>query len=83
MTLLNRLPFFPLYYSGKTKFMPIHCSDLIDIIYYVMTKQIKSQIIECVGPETISLEEILKKLIKLIDKKRFLIPMPLLSLIHI
>jgi len=77
MTLLNRLPFFPLYYTGKTKFMPIHCSDLIDIIYYVMTKQINSQIIECVGPETISLEQILKKLIKLIDKKRFLIPMPL------
>ena len=77
MTLLSRLPFFPLYYSGKTKFMPIHCSDLIDIIYHVMTKQVNSQIIECVGPETISLEEILKKLLKLIDKKRFLIPMPL------
>ena len=76
MTLLSRLPFFPLYYSGKTKFMPIHCSDLIDIIYHVMTKQVNSQIIECVGPETISLEEILKKLVKLIDKKRFLIPMP-------
>ena len=77
MTLLSRLPFFPLYYSGKTKFMPIHCSDLIDIIYYVMTKKINSQIIECVGPETISLEEILKKLLKLIDKKRFFIPLPL------
>jgi NADH dehydrogenase len=77
MTLLSRLPFFPLYYSGKTKFMPIHCSDLIDIIYHVMTKQVNSQIIECVGPETISLEEILKKLVKLIDKKRFLIPMPI------
>ena len=23
MTLLNNLPIFPLYYSGKTKFMPI------------------------------------------------------------
>jgi len=77
MTLLSRLPFFPLYYSGKTKFMPIHCSDLIDIIYHLITKQVNSQIIECVGPETISLEEILKKLVKLIDKKRFLVPMPL------
>jgi NADH dehydrogenase len=38
MTLLNRLPIFPLYYSGKTKFMPIHCSDLTDIIYYVFQK---------------------------------------------
>ena len=25
MTLLSRLPAFPLYYNGKTKFMPIHC----------------------------------------------------------
>ena len=28
MTLLSRLPVFPLYYNGKTKFAPIHCSDL-------------------------------------------------------
>ena len=33
MTLLNRLPIFPLYYEGKTKFAPIHCSDLTDIIH--------------------------------------------------
>ena len=77
MTLLSRLPFFPLYYSGKTKFMPIHCTDLIDIIFYVMTKKTNSQIIECVGPEIISLEQILKKLLNLIDKKRVLIPLPL------
>ena len=37
-TLLNRLPLFPLYYSGKTLFMPIHVSDLTDTIYYVISK---------------------------------------------
>ncbi len=77
MSILGLIPFFPLYYSGKTKFMPIHCTDLIDIIFYVMTKKINSQIIECVGPEIISLEQILKKLLNLIDKKRVLIPLPL------
>ena len=77
MTLLNRLPLFPLYYNGNTKFMPIHCNDLVDVIYHVITKNIQSNIIECVGPETISLKEILEKLLKLIDKKRILIPMPL------
>ena len=77
MTLLNRLPIFPLYYSGKTKFMPIHSSDLVDIIYNVISKNIYSQIIECVGPETLSLKEILKKLSYSIDKKKLLIPMPL------
>ena len=76
MTLLSRLPFFPLYYNGGTKFTPIHCSDLTDVIYYVISKNIYSKIIECVGPETISLKEILKVLLKLISKNRVLIPFP-------
>ena len=77
MTLLNRLPIFPLYYSGKTKFMPIHCSDLTNIIYQVLRNDIRSQIIECVGPQTLSFKEILQILLKLIGKNRLLIPMPL------
>jgi len=77
MTLLNRLPAFPLYYSGRTKFMPIHCSDLTDIIYQVISKNIHSKIIECVGPQTISLKDILNKLLRLINKNRLLIPLPL------
>ena len=78
MSLLNRLPFFPLYYSGKTKFTPIHCSDLTDIIYHVITNNINSKIIECVGPEVITFKNIIERLLNLIDKKRILISMPLL-----
>ena len=77
MTLLNRLPVFPLYYSGNTKFTPIHCSDLTDVIYEVITKNINSKIIECVGPEIISFKEIIERLLQLINKKRILLPMPL------
>ena len=77
MTLLNMLPIFPLYYSGKTKFSPIHCSDLTDVILEIIKKNIQSNIIECVGPETISFKEILEKLLILIDKKRILIPLPI------
>ncbi len=76
MTLLGRLPFFPLYYNGATKFAPIHCSDLTDTIYHVISKNIYSKTIECIGPEIISLKEILKKLLKLIGKNRLLIPLP-------
>ena len=76
MTLLSRLPFFPLYYNGNTKFIPIHCSDLTDTIYHVISKNIYSKIIECIGPETLSLKEILIRLLKLINKKRLLIPLP-------
>ena len=77
MTLLNRLPIFPLYYSGRTKFMPIHSSDLVNVIFNVITQNIYSQIIECVGPETITLKQILEKLLFLIDKKRLLVTFPL------
>jgi len=77
MTLLNRLFVFPLYYNGDTKFMPIYCSDLTEIIYQVISKNIISKTIECVGPETISLKDILKRLLKLTEKKRLLIPLPL------
>ena len=78
MTLLNRMPVFPIYYSGKTKFTPIHCSDLTDIIYHIILRDINSKIIECVGPEVITFKEILEKLLKLMNKKRLLLPFPLL-----
>ena len=77
MTLLNRLPVFPLYYNGQTKFMPIHSSDLVEIIYNIISKNIYSQIIECVGNETLTLKEIIEKLLNLIDKRRILLPVPL------
>ena len=77
MTLLTRLPFFPIYYSGKTKFTPIHCSDLADVIYHVIVNNINSKIVECVGPEVITFKEVLERLLIQIDKKRFLIPFPL------
>ena len=78
MTLLKRLPVFPLFYNGKTKFAPIHCSDLTDTIYHIISKNIYSNIIECVGPEILTFKQILEKLLYLINKRRILLPIPLL-----
>jgi len=77
MTLLNRMPMFPIYYGGRTKFAPIHCSDLTDMIYHVISKNIYSKIIECIGPEIISFKELLERLLLLVGKKKILIPCPL------
>ena len=77
MRLLSILPIFPLYYEGKTKFSPIHCSDLTDTIHHVISKNIYSNIIECIGPEVISFKDLLERLLKLMNKKRILIPFPL------
>ena len=79
MTLLNRLPIFPLYYNGQTKFTPIHCSDLTDVILNIIKKNINSKIVECVGPEVLSFKEILSILLNSIGKKRFFLPFPLFA----
>ena len=77
MSLLSKLPFFPLYYGGRTRFAPIHASDLTDTISYIISNNIYSKIIECVGPEIISFKELLERLLNLINKKRILLPFPL------
>lgn len=77
MTLLNRLPFFPLYYKGNTRFSPIHCADMAEIISTIIEKNINSQTIECIGPEQITFKEIVKNLLESINKKRILVPVPL------
>ncbi len=77
MTLLSLLPVFPLYYEGKTKFSPIHVTELCEIILEIIEKCIIEKIVECVGPEELSFKEILKKLLFSIDKKRILFNLPL------
>ena len=77
MSLLNIMPFFPIYYNGITKFSPIHCSDMTEIISFMVEKKINSQIIECIGPEQLSFKDIIINLLDSINKKRILIPVPL------
>jgi len=77
MSLLNLLPVFPLYYGGNTKFMPIHCSDLTEIIYHIISNNHEHNIIECTGPQTLTFKEIINSLLSSIYKKRILLPLPL------
>jgi len=77
LNLLSLLPVFPLYYNGKTKFSPIHVTEICQIISNIIDRNICSDIIECVGPEELLFKEIIKKLLNSIDKKRLLIPIPI------
>ena len=76
MTLLSRLPIMPLYYHGKTKFSPIHVTDLTEIIFSVIDKNYRNLTLECIGPEILSFRQILEYLLGTINKKRLLIPLP-------
>ena len=46
--------------------------------FYVVQGKVNEKTIECIGPEIFSFKEITLKLLKAIDKKRLLIPLPLL-----
>tara|TARA_Y100001980_G_C14504646_1_gene280312 strand:- start:267 stop:1211 length:945 start_codon:yes stop_codon:yes gene_type:complete len=78
MSLLSLLPFFPLYYDGKTKFTPIHVSELAELIFFVISKELYSKTIEAIGPEVLTFKEILQILMKCIKKNRILLPLPLI-----
>tara|TARA_B100001248_G_scaffold259950_1_gene247076 strand:+ start:694 stop:1659 length:966 start_codon:yes stop_codon:yes gene_type:complete len=77
MSLLRILPVMPLYYNGKTKFSPIHVSELVDIIYKVIESKNERLDLECIGPEVLTFKEIIQIFSRAIYKKRILIPMPL------
>ncbi len=77
MSLLSKLPFVPLYYNGNTKFCPIHVSDLVDIICNLIESKYNNLVLECIGPEVLTFKEIIQKILRSIDKKRLLIPLPL------
>ena len=76
MSLLSNLPIMPLYYNGKTKFTPIHVSDLINIIYKMIEGKNENMVMECIGPDVFTFKEIIQKLLASIKKKRLLIPLP-------
>ena len=78
LNLLSLMPAFPLYYNGKTKFSPIHVTEMCEIISSVIDRNICSDIIECVGPEELTFKDIIKKLLNSINKKRLLIPVPII-----
>ena len=77
MRLLSILPIMPLNYGGKTKFTPIHVSDLSNIIFEIVKRKINGETIECIGPEILTFKQILSKILISINKKRLLFPLPL------
>ena len=77
MSILSILPIFPLYYKGNTKFMPIHASEVADLLYYIIDKGITSKSIEAVGPEVLTFKKILQVLLNCINKNKLLLSIPL------
>ena len=77
LTLLRLLPIFPIYYKGETKYSPIHATEVAELIFFVISERIVSKDIEAIGPEVLTFKQIIQILLKSINKKRLLLPLPL------
>lgn len=73
------LPALPLIGGGHTKFQPVYVGDIADAVKNIVMEnsdKFKGQIYECGGPEIVTFKEIYEILLKHINRKRFLIPLP-------
>jgi NADH dehydrogenase len=72
-------PVLPLIGGGLTYFQPIYVGDIAKSIMAVLEKEeINNNIFELGGPEIFTFKELMKILLKEINKKRFLVPIPFL-----
>ena len=71
------LPFLPLIGGGQTKFQPIYVGDVAKAIATILeTEEIDNKIYELGGAEIFTFQQLMNILLKEIQKRRFLIPIP-------
>lgn len=76
------VPVLPLIGGGKTKFQPVYVGDIADAVMAAITipdlgdQSPCGQTYELGGPETVSFEEIYKRLFSYTGRKRFLVSLP-------
>ena len=74
---LSFLPVIPLV-GINYKFQPILVNDVADaIVRAIETKNNENKIYEIGGPKIISFGDMVKSILKTINKKRFVVPMPM------
>jgi NADH dehydrogenase len=78
-SLAEFFPVLPLIGGGLTYFQPIYVGDIVKSIVAVLEKEkINNNIYELGGPQTFTFKELIKILLKQINKKRLLVPVPFL-----
>lgn len=75
---LSRItPALPLIGGGKTRFQPVYVGDVADaIVTSLDTQESVGETYELGGPNIYTFEEILEYILKVIDRKRLLVPVP-------
>jgi uncharacterized protein YbjT (DUF2867 family) len=77
LTLLQRLPAYPIFGSGKTKLQPTHVDDVAEAIARILQRTERDPItLECGGPHVYTYKDLVRGVAREADLKPVLIPVP-------
>ena len=77
LTLLRRLPVYPMFGRGSTKLQPAHADDVAEAIARTLQRVDAPQLtFECGGPRVCSYEELLRTIAREAGLKPILVPVP-------
>jgi len=77
LTLLNRLPFFPMFGNGQMRLQPVYVEDVAQAIAKILQRQQAGpDMFECGGPRVYSYEELLRAVASAAGIKITLFPVP-------
>jgi uncharacterized protein YbjT (DUF2867 family) len=70
-------PFLPLIGGGKTRFQPVFVGDVAAAVDAILAGRAKpGATYELGGPEVRTFEELMQLMLRVIDRKRLLVPLP-------
>ena len=71
------MPVLPLFGSGQTRLQPVYVGDVAEAVAKVLTgPSAKGQIYELGGPRIYTYKGLMQLVLKQIDRKRLLLPVP-------
>ncbi|HEY2530615.1 MAG TPA: complex I NDUFA9 subunit family protein [Xanthobacteraceae bacterium] len=77
LSLLERLPIYPLFGNGQMRLQPVYVDDIAQAIARMLQgEHPRAKLFECGGPRIYSYEEFLRTLANAAGKKPILIPLP-------
>jgi uncharacterized protein YbjT (DUF2867 family) len=74
------MPFLPLFGGGRTKFQPVHVDDVADAVTACLCDpHTAGRIFELGGPEVLTFRQCMELMLKVIERRRVLLPLPTIS----
>lgn len=70
-------PVLPLIGGGATKFQPVYVADVAEVVARSVDGAVgRGRVYELGGPEVLTFRECMEEMLKVIDRKRLLVPVP-------